>query len=273
MKRLGIFLVLFALLFSGCEPSKTEVLENLVSKSKDQLAMHIFSDDDFSYEVNKVYNGEPMLLKHIQQVAIHTENDKLKWLKALGLKETRPIILIFDTEKLLYQTSEPEGLSEFVKGLAQEDTGNEVPEEKMVETNFSLEKLDAEDLTNGIFTGLEFQFGSEFNDIVELWGEPVDEGYLRGGRYYQYQSKDYDYYFFDPEISEHVKHIQITPKSSVYLNDIRNQLGEPDVDKLDEDLHETWVLIYSYRNFTLFVIGKNSAENSEVLYLSLKNEQ
>lgn len=67
--------------------------------------------------VNKVHNSEPVLRKYIQQVTIHSENDKLEWLKALGLEENRPVILIFDTEKMVFHTNDPEKLGEFAKTL------------------------------------------------------------------------------------------------------------------------------------------------------------
>jgi hypothetical protein len=116
--KLGLFLLVVALFFSGCGPSKTDVLEKLVSKKENQLKMQIFSaSQDWDFEVNKVYNSEPTLLKYIQQVTIHSENDKLQWLKILGLEEKRPVILIFDTEKMVFHTNDPEKLREFAKSL------------------------------------------------------------------------------------------------------------------------------------------------------------
>ncbi|BBH21966.1 hypothetical protein Back11_33110 [Paenibacillus baekrokdamisoli] len=116
--KLGLFLLVVALFFSGCGPSKTDVLEKLVSKKENQLKMQIFSaSKDWDFEVNKVHNSEPTLLKYIQQVTIHSENDKLQWLKILGLDEKSPVILIFDTEKMVFHTNDPEKLREFAKSL------------------------------------------------------------------------------------------------------------------------------------------------------------
>src|ERR1700730_2078752 len=116
--KVGLFLFMVALFFSGCGPSKTDVVEKLVSKKENQLKMQIFSaSQDWDFEVNKVYNSEPTLLKYIQQVTIHSENDKLQWLKILGLEEKRPVILIFDTEKMVFHTNDPEKLREFAKSL------------------------------------------------------------------------------------------------------------------------------------------------------------
>jgi hypothetical protein len=116
--KFGLFLLVFALIFTGCGSSKTEVLEKLVSKKEGQLKMQIFStSQDWDFEVNKVQNSEPTLLKYIQQVEIHSENDKLQWLKILGLEEKRPVILVFDTEKMVFHTNDPEKLREFAKSL------------------------------------------------------------------------------------------------------------------------------------------------------------
>jgi hypothetical protein len=101
-KLLVLLLLMFALIFTGCSPSKDDVLEN---------------SQDWDFEVNKVHNSEPTLLKYIQKVTIHSENDKLKWLNVLGLKENRPVILIFDTEKMVFHTNDPEELREFAKTL------------------------------------------------------------------------------------------------------------------------------------------------------------
>ncbi|MFD0959741.1 hypothetical protein [Paenibacillus chungangensis] len=39
------------------------------------------------------------------------------WFKVLGLEEKRPIILIFDAEKIVFHTNNPEELREFAKTL------------------------------------------------------------------------------------------------------------------------------------------------------------
>ncbi|MFD2611479.1 hypothetical protein [Paenibacillus gansuensis] len=116
--KLGLLLLLFTLIFTGCSLSKEDVLKKLVSKEEGQLRMQIFSTSpDWDFEVNKVHNSEPALLKYIQQMTIHTEKDKLEWLKLLGLEEKSPIVLIFDTEKMVFHTSNPEELREFAKSL------------------------------------------------------------------------------------------------------------------------------------------------------------
>jgi hypothetical protein len=111
-------LLLVAFILTGCGLSKTDVLEKLAAKEEGQLKMQIFStSQDWDFEVNKVLNSEPTLLKYIQQVQIHSENDKLPWLKVLGLEEKRPVILVFDTEKMVFHTNDPEKLREFAKIL------------------------------------------------------------------------------------------------------------------------------------------------------------
>jgi len=111
-------LLMFALILAGCGLSKDDVIDKLVSKEEGQLKMQIFStSQDWDFEVNKVHNSEPALLRYIQQVTIHSENDKLQWLKVLGVEEKRPVVLIFDTEKMVFQTNDPEELREFAKTL------------------------------------------------------------------------------------------------------------------------------------------------------------
>lgn len=59
---------------------KSDVLEKLVSIIEGHLKMQVFStSQDWDFEVNKVLNSEPTLLKYIQEVTIHSENDKLQW--------------------------------------------------------------------------------------------------------------------------------------------------------------------------------------------------
>jgi hypothetical protein len=116
--KFGLIFLLISLTLMGCEPSKNDVLEKLVSKKEGQFKMQIFSTSkDWDFEVNKVLNSEPILLYYTQQVEIHSENDKLSWLKALGLEEKRPVVLLFDTEKMVFQTSDPEKLRDFAKSL------------------------------------------------------------------------------------------------------------------------------------------------------------
>ncbi|WP_238653242.1 hypothetical protein [Paenibacillus piscarius] len=111
--------VLLLLLVTGCGPSRAEVMEKLVSKEENKLHMHLFSDSqDWPAEVNEIYNNEPVLLEHIKQVSVHYEENKLKWLKALGLEEKRPMIVIVDGKQLVYHTSDPGKLKEFADILA-----------------------------------------------------------------------------------------------------------------------------------------------------------
>ncbi|WP_054955224.1 hypothetical protein [Paenibacillus dakarensis] len=116
--KLGILMFIAALIFTGCSLSKTDVLEEFTSKEEGKYSMRIFSNSrDWEFEVNKVHNSEPGLLNYIEQVIIYSESDKLKSLKALGLEEKVPVILIFDTEKLVFHTNDPEELRKFAKKL------------------------------------------------------------------------------------------------------------------------------------------------------------
>lgn len=164
------------------------------------------------------------------------------------------------------------GAAEENAGHADEQEPSEHPNDQTPENAFHWESLNNEDLSNGVLTSLEFQIGSKFDDIIAAWGIPKDEGYMRGGKYYHYEKEQYYMFFFDPEVSETVNHIQLNPKISIQLNDIRELLGTPDFDEHD-DLSGHWVLGYHFEHYTLFVNSNADDPNSEVLYLFLKSEQ
>ncbi|MEK3794947.1 hypothetical protein MKX42_24700 [Paenibacillus sp. FSL R7-0204] len=118
--RFGLFLLVsvFLLFVAGCGSSKSDVIDQLVSKEENVLHMHMFSSSrEWDDEVNKVLNSESALVEHIPHVTVHTEEKKLKWLEVLGLEAKRPVIVIFDHEQMVYHTSEPEQLREYAKTL------------------------------------------------------------------------------------------------------------------------------------------------------------
>lgn len=137
---------------------------------------------------------------------------------------------------------------------------------------FSADRLNADELKRGNLAGLPFSVGSAFDEITKQWGLPAEQGYLRGGQYDLYQRDDFDVYVFDKS-GEAVTSIQLNPGVPIHLNEIRERLGEPLSDELDELLSGNWTLVYEFDEFTLFVIGKDEGENSEVEYLYLKQEQ
>ena len=116
-----MFMLVFAFLLSSCGPSKQEVLDTLVAKNEGALIMHVFADKSVSYKVNEVHNSEPKLLARIQQVVIHSDSkdESYNRLKKIGIEAEWPVILIFDTEKVIFQTGDPEKLREFAKTLGQ----------------------------------------------------------------------------------------------------------------------------------------------------------
>lgn len=114
----SLLLFICVLMINGCGTTKADVLEQLVSPKEEQLKMHIFSTSrEWDMEVNKVQNSEPALLKHIQQVEIHSEAEEFEWLRKLGLDEEGPAILIFDTKEMVFHTRDPEKLRDFSKTL------------------------------------------------------------------------------------------------------------------------------------------------------------
>ncbi len=139
------------------------------------------------------------------------------------------------------------------------------------QASFRWEALNKDDLSKGVLTSLKFQIGAKFDDIIDAWGIPKDEDYMRGGKYYHYEFEDYHMFFFDPEVSSTVKHIQLNPKINISLNDIRELLGTPNFDEHDE-LSGNWVIGYNFDHYTLFVSSNANDPNSDVMYFFLKSE-
>ncbi|MFB9330294.1 hypothetical protein ACFFSY_30485 [Paenibacillus aurantiacus] len=114
------WILLMVLLLTECEPSRNEVLAKLVSHEEGRLRMHIFSaSQEWDLAVNRVLNASPVLLARIQLVEIHAEKDEIAWLKAIGLEEQLPVVLVFDTEQLVFQTNNPEELEAFADTLVE----------------------------------------------------------------------------------------------------------------------------------------------------------
>lgn len=173
---------------------------------------------------------------------------------------------------------EGEHTSEGDTGKSDETVNNEsdpikfgYPDEPTSENNFDWEALSLEDLRNGQLTSLKFQIGTSFDDIIDQWGIPKNEDYMRGGKFYHYDKENHDFFFFDPEVSETVTHIQINPKYAIKLDDIRELLGEPSFDEEDM-MSGNWMIGYYVDHYTLYVQGKTNDRNSDVLYLFLKSE-
>lgn len=69
----------------------------------------------------EVYNSNNFLQYSIQEEiqlhpvdeTIHPEDEKLKWLKKLDIIDDPPIILIFDSEELVFHTKDPQELKGF----------------------------------------------------------------------------------------------------------------------------------------------------------------
>lgn len=116
-----IIIVMLLVILASCSPSKSKVLEKLVAK-EEGYSMHIFSNSsDFDMEVNEVYNSDNFLQYSIQEEiqlhpvdeTIHPEDEKLKWLKKLDITDDPPVILIFDSEELVFHTKDPQELRDF----------------------------------------------------------------------------------------------------------------------------------------------------------------
>lgn len=119
---LSLHAIFLLIVVSGCENSKSNLVQNLVAKQQGKFIMYIISvsdDDDYEYEVIKIFNLESNLLKAIEEVRIHkTAEEKAMWRK-LGIEEF-PAVVILDTKKIVFQTTKPEKLMEFAKQLNEE---------------------------------------------------------------------------------------------------------------------------------------------------------
>lgn len=154
-----------------------------------------------------------------------------------------------------------------------EEDDPEIPVYDTVESHFDLMAINKEDLSNGILTTLDFQVGTPFADVIALWGEPADEGYYGGGRYYVYASEKYTYLLFDPEIYEDVHHIHVYPNEEISLDVIRQLLGDPDAEELEFDDESNWLMVYRFEAFTVYAKGNGPESDSTIQYVFLKNEQ
>lgn len=108
--------ILTVFVVTGCGPSKSDIMNDLVSKEEGKLAMHIFSSlNDFDFEINGVHNSSDFMRQNVVYSNIHTTSEEQEWLKTLGIEEKPPLVLILDNEKIVFQTSDPEKLREFAK--------------------------------------------------------------------------------------------------------------------------------------------------------------
>jgi hypothetical protein len=117
-----ISIILFIIVLSGCGTSKSEVLNNLVSKEKAKLVMAVFGDtgpEGFQFKVNGIYNSSDFLRQNVppENYKTYVAKDELKWLEKLDIEEKAPVILVLDSEKIIFQTKEPEKLMEFAKRM------------------------------------------------------------------------------------------------------------------------------------------------------------
>lgn len=123
LKRSLWFAITLILILSGCEMSKSEVMDNLVSKERDKLVMVVFGDsggpEGFQFQVNGVYNSSDFLRQNVppENYKTYVGKEELNWLDTLGIEQAAPIVLILDNEKIIFQTKEPEALKGFAKEM------------------------------------------------------------------------------------------------------------------------------------------------------------
>lgn len=138
--------------------------------------------------------------------------------------------------------------------------------------SFDMSKLKRDDLKEGKITGLPFEIGDDFREIRKRWGIPVEEDYMRGGKFSHYQVGGYDFYFFDAEL-DIITGIQINPRVEITMDQIRDSIGEADYDGLDDLSANAWSLTYHFDDYTLFFTGTSEDRNATVLDMFLKREQ
>jgi len=130
--------------------------------------------------------------------------------------------------------------------------------------------LNKEQLSKGIFKGLNVETGLTMEQANERFGEPIETDYLQGGKYNLYELDDYKLLLFDVD-EGYVKHVILYPKFDLKLKAIRDVLGQPEYEGLS-DLYGNWSLVYYYGNYSFFIDGQTEDSNGNVSRFFLKEE-
>lgn len=97
-------------------------MDKLVSKEKDKLVIAVFGDtgpEGFQFKVNGIYNSSDFLRQNVppENYKTYVAKDENKWLETLDIEEKAPIVLVLDSEEIVFQTKEPDKLMEFAKRM------------------------------------------------------------------------------------------------------------------------------------------------------------
>ncbi|MDR6551884.1 hypothetical protein [Paenibacillus qinlingensis] len=113
-KKNFVILILFGtcLLLVGCNPSKDEVVQNLIPEKEWEYALHVFYYHEdvrkLGDELNRFQNSSPNLQKGFQvQLWDHDQERNKKWAHALGIKKF-PTYLILNKDGIVLQTQDME---------------------------------------------------------------------------------------------------------------------------------------------------------------------
>lgn len=144
--------------------------------------------------------------------------------------------------------------------------------DRMVEEDI-VDYLDAASFRAGKVKGLQISIGTSFDEVIRELGDPLEKDYYKGGLYlmYELEEKPYDVFFFGYDVGV-VQHIMLFPKDGLSLDMVREKLGEADSDRYDDSLNEAWIMMYDYKNYSLYVEAVGAEKNGQVWSLFLKQE-
>lgn len=110
--------VICCLLFTGCSPSKYEVIQYLLPTNGTQNSLHIFYHQEdggaIGNELNIFQNSSPALQEKFQIQLWNYNQKRIKqWTKVLGIKKF-PTFLILDKDGIVLQTQDIEEAKKYL---------------------------------------------------------------------------------------------------------------------------------------------------------------
>jgi hypothetical protein len=120
-RKYFVVLILFGtcLLLAGCNPSKDEVVQNLLPTKEWKYALHVFYYQEdvmkIGDELNRFQNSLPDVQKGGFQVQLWEYNQERnkQWADALGVKKF-PTYLIFNKDGVVLQTQDIEKAKKYL---------------------------------------------------------------------------------------------------------------------------------------------------------------
>jgi len=125
IEKKSIVMVLCTFLLLGCSIPKDELIKDMLAESEGHYTIYVFFEgmsqlefEEFEMELLEIVNSDSRL-EHfpLERMQIYSLSDvsKSDYVKAFSLQDTT--ILVFDTEKLVLETSESQQLKEFIENL------------------------------------------------------------------------------------------------------------------------------------------------------------